>query len=356
MQISDAGKWLKKLAVIFTVMLLMVIGVIAYVDPFFHYHKPHTDRFYYDLFGDYKRYYNDGILRHFDYDTVIIGTSLTDFISAAKVDELFECRSVKTPFSGGEYAEIRNHLETAFKDHNVRYVFRPLDIQVDSILITEDLHSDELRYLFNDNPFDDVYYVLNKEVLFESARTVADSLKSSKTGILSFDDYCDWYNPDYYTKERAMTNVIVASPEEQNVLTEQEEILLRENIQKNVTDTAAAHPETIFYYFIPPYSVANWSNVYSSGNLEKRIQEERIMLEMILEQENIHLYSFTMHTDWTCNLLNYCDRTHYSPEITNLIIDEMKEDHCRLTKDNYESYLEEEYQFYLNFDYSSLLD
>nr|MCR5230490.1 hypothetical protein [Solobacterium sp.] len=180
-----ADRWIRKTLGIIIAAMVLVVSVIVYVDPFYHYHKPHTDTFYYDMAGDFQRYYNDGILKRFDYDAVIIGTSMTEFYSADYVNSLFNCTSVKTPFSGGEYAEIDRHLADAFKDHNVRYVFRPIDFKVNSVLISEDLHSAPLEYIYNDNLIDDVYYVLNKRVLLESMRIVINSMRYGRKGIVS---------------------------------------------------------------------------------------------------------------------------------------------------------------------------
>ncbi len=349
-----ADRWIRKTLGIIIAAMVLVVSVIVYVDPFYHYHKPHTDRFYYDMAGDFQRYYNDGILKRFDYDAVIIGTSMTEFYSADYVNSLFDCTSVKTPFSGGEYAEIDRHLADAFKDHNVRYVFRPLDFKVNSVLISEDLHSAPLEYIYNDNLIDDVYYVLNKRVLLESMRIVINSMRYGRKGIVSFDDYYDWYDPELFTKERALSGSVIAEPEETAVFTDQEKEALRKNIRENVVRLASEHPETVFYYYLPPYSIANWASIYSAGELDKRIEEERIMIEMILPCENIHLFSFNLHTDWTTDLLNYCDITHYSPELNRRMLQYMRDDTGRLTAENYEEYLEKEHQFYSSYDYMSL--
>ena len=49
--------------------------------------------------------------------------------------------------------------------------------------------------------------------------------------------------------------------------TEEEEDRLRKNVRKNVINTAEQHPETTFYYYIPPYSVMVWGNLYKNGEL-----------------------------------------------------------------------------------------
>ena len=55
-----------------------ITGYLVYdIDPFFHYHKPKTDRYYYTL--DNPRSQNAGICKHFDsalYQARLYGSDL----------------------------------------------------------------------------------------------------------------------------------------------------------------------------------------------------------------------------------------------------------------------------------------
>lgn len=75
-------------------------------------------------------------------------------------------------------------------------------------------------------------------------------------------------------------------------LTEAECETVKSNIQQNVTSLAQAHPETVFYYFFSPYSIAYWGELLEDGTLNKQIEAEKIAIEEILKCENIKLYSF----------------------------------------------------------------
>ena len=47
-------------------------GITAYIDPLFHYHAP-LEKYSYPL--NDERYQNDGIVKHFEYDAIITGSS-----------------------------------------------------------------------------------------------------------------------------------------------------------------------------------------------------------------------------------------------------------------------------------------
>ena len=78
------------------------------------------------------------------------------------------------------------------------------------------------------------------------------------------------------------------------------------------------------------------------------------MIEQILPYSNIKLFSFNNLTDITTDINHYKDSLHYGSWINSLMLVYMHAGKCQLTYDNYKEYLEEELDFYLSFDYTSL--
>ena len=94
-------------------VILVIAGAItAFIDPYFHYHAP-VEGIAYPL--NNQRYQNDGIVRHFSYDALITGTSLTENFKNSELDQLFGVHSVKACYSGGSYGEIFQNLEQAVR-------------------------------------------------------------------------------------------------------------------------------------------------------------------------------------------------------------------------------------------------
>lgn len=83
------------------------------MGPFFHYHKPNTERYYYML--NNERSQNDGISKHFDYDALITETSMAQNFIASEMDKIFGTNSIKVCYSGGSYKEINDNLVVALK-------------------------------------------------------------------------------------------------------------------------------------------------------------------------------------------------------------------------------------------------
>ncbi len=97
---------------------LVPIGYSVYIiDPYMHFHKPYIGEFFYTLDTDAQRYLNDGIIRHFDYDALITGSSLVENFKTSEIDRVFGVHSVKVPFNGGSYKESNDAVERALR-HN----------------------------------------------------------------------------------------------------------------------------------------------------------------------------------------------------------------------------------------------
>lgn len=343
---------------LFVILLGMfsVACVVVYIDPFFHYHKPRPE-FYYNL--NHQRCQNNGILKHFDYDAIVTGTSMTENFKTSEFNKLFNVQAVKVPYSGGSFKEINNAIAVAYKNgHKVKAVVRALDgygIVRDKNAMRTDLGAYP-EYLYNDNVFDDLNYIFNKDVLEKRCLPMLErNLKGLKGGIKSFDVYSNWNKRYKFGRQYVIKNKLVVNlNKKQYMLPGEKMILAKENIQQNIVSLARKHPETIFYYFFPPYSIVYYGNLINKGRLEQWISAEKLAIEMILECPNIKLYSFNLMSDITTNLDNYKDATHYGEWINSDILRYMKEGKGLLTKENYQEYLLKERELYMNYPYDSI--
>lgn len=349
--------------VIAVLSLAMIFSCIAaiptiIVDPFFHYHKP-LKCFYYELTAPNQRNLNNGIIRHFNYNAIITGTSMTENFKASEADKIFNVTSIKIPFSGGGYKEINDNLKVAFKHNkNINIVIRGLD---SGYLATKKDFTfyDKKKYPYyinNSNPFDDVQYLFNSDLLHLSLKMILAACKGNKGGITDFDHYSYWMPGKTFGKEAVLWQNRFEQPKEIIEFTEENRQNVIENIEQNVTSLARKYPDCTFYYFITPLSAVWWGMKKESGLLESQFEIEKIAIENIIECENIKLFSFNNEFDIITNLNNYKDFVHYGEWINSLILEYMAQDKCLLTKENYLSYLEKEKEFYSTFDYNSLFD
>lgn len=357
MKISSK-KWLGLYLILQSVMLIAVAAVVVFIDPFFHYHKPINNVFYYPL--DNSRSQNNGITRNFEYDALITGTSMIANFKTSEANKIFHVNAVKAPYLGCSYKEINDNIKVGIASNpNLKMIIRCLDM--DMFYYDKDFLRDGgapyweyPAYLNNNNPFDDVKYIYNRDVVFSRCGLmVRNAWQGGPTGITSFDEYQSW-TPYKIGKLASAEQSVYNKPTERHHLSDEEKSIIKGNIEQNVTITALENPDIQFYYFFSPYSVAWWGNLYQEGNLIKQIETEQYIIEMILKCENIYLFSFNNFTEITTDLNNYEDIIHYTAWINSDILQYLHDGTGRLTKSNYKKYLEEEYNFYSQFEYNNM--
>lgn len=356
----NGKKWLTAFLLISALLLAFFASLIVYIDPFFHYHKPHTDKFYYRVHE--QRNINNGIERLFDYDAMIIGSSMTENFRTSELDKLFGTNSIKTSFSGSSLYEANSNIAIAIENNpELKMVVRCLDRAM--YFDNKDRIRTDLgvypEYLYDNYYYNDVNYVFNRELLFSSIyQMIMEQLKNTQEpGIFSFDDYSSWYQyrtlgPNVIYPDKSLDLSAKGSPIH---ISGEEVQAVVENIEQNVCSLARENPQVEFYYYLPPYSAAWWQQLNESGEIYKYLEAERIVIEQILSCENIKLFSMSTNVDITSDLNNYDDRIHYGPWINSLILIWMKEGEYLLTEDNYEVYLSDLEKLYTEFDYNSLL-
>ena len=357
-----AKHWLAGFLALALVLFAGAGAVTAAVDPFFHYHAPNTDRYFYPI--DNERSQNDGIAKHFEYDAVIAGSSLAANFRTSELDALFGTHAVKLPAPGASFYEVNTTLETAFESQpDLRLVVRSIDQHLlfyGADRLRADL-GDYPTYLYDRNPFNDYRYLFNTDVLF--GRVVPMLLETREPGFApghtSFDDYSNTMEvyagafglPEIQTMLR-YTLGSVGQPWE---LTEEARAGLQENISRNVVDLARAHPDTVFYCFFPPVSLGYWSDKRASGELDMLLEADRIAAELMLDCDNIRLFDFSCRTDLISDVNQYRDLMHYGDWINSLMLKWMHDGEYRLTKENVGAYYAARRAYYESADYASLL-
>lgn len=335
-------------------VIVVIISVFTIViDPFFHYHAP-LDALEYPM--EYERYQNDGISRNFDYNIIVTGTSMTQNFHISRVNELWGGTGIKIPFAGGSFREIDEAVQRALSyNSNVNMVIRSLD----NTKLAEEPDSLSYEgypsYLYDNNPFNDISYLLNKEVMTKSL-AVINYTRSGKV-TPTFDDYMNWSKYSVFGEEAVFNQIpLFEQVDDTLYLSDDVATTVKSNIQKNIIETAENNPKVTFYLFFPPYSICFWGAQYRTGQEEIEYEIQKIAMEEILQVPNIKLYSFMNAFDITCDLENYMDALHYSEWVNQQMLEWMCKGDYLITKENYVDYLKEIREFYGNYDYNALYE
>ncbi len=325
------------------------MAFIIAVDPFFHYHAP--------LFGmkpvvNNERYQNPGIADHFEYDSMILGSSMAENFRASWFDEAFGCSTVKLPYSAARTAAYGWMLEKGFSSRSMKNVFLGLDTA--SLCTRHGTYTFPLpEYLYDANPFNDMEYLCNMDVL----EAAVEMIQANRDGtVASMDDAYVWDRPGLYGKEQALASVnwdMLRQESQRDCSTYLK--YCRENLEKDILPYVAAHPETQFYIFFPPYSVLQWNLMWNRGELDARLDATDLTIELLLPYPNVKLFFFQNDREVVCNLENYKDYNHYSAEISREMVSWMKEGKGLVTKENKDDLLRDMRELALGYDYAALL-
>ena len=351
MEQQNAKKWFKNCIITLTVLLMLILAVVMFVDPYFHYHKPFS-------FLSYRmseeRYINDGITRYFEYDAVIIGTSMAQNFKPSEMDAIFGTKSVKVPFSGAGYQELSENLSRALqRNEELETVLWAVDYN--GLLREYDWqkYDDYPDYLYDNNPFNDTAYVFNKSILYHGvlSNVAMSFLGESST---TMDEYSSWRYETGLRHIMQSYDRANVRPAKNQDFGEAEQRVVTETIQKNIVDLVNKYPDTEFILFYTPYSICYWDALDLMGTMFRQTEAEKIATEMLLECPNIKLYNFFDQYDVICDTNYYNDDGHYSSEVNSKILGWVREGTGKVTKENYLQKLEEERNFYGNYDYESI--
>lgn len=352
----SSKKWIIAFISFFVLILLITGSFMVVVDPYFHFHKP-LPGVGYTL--DNERYQNNGIVKHFEYDAIITGSSMTECFKASDMDRLFGVSAIKVPFAGGSYKEVNDNLIVAVKyNPDIKMVVRCLDANR-FFNDKDDLdYTDYPTYLYDENILNDVNYIYNKSIILTALQDILESLKGKKSST-SFDDYCNWNSYYQYGKDAVNANYhreTVEKASEMIPITQEDYERIHDNIEQNVISLARDNPDIEFYIYVSPYSIYYMDYWYLLGELERQLAAEKYIIEMLLTQENIHVFSFYTEYDLICDLNNYRDVAHHRAEVNTQILEWLCEGKHELTYDNYEEYCREEKAYYMNYDYEALFE
>lgn len=350
-------KWVVGILSGFIIVIMLIGTITAVIDPFYHYHAP-LDGVHYVSGGDV--YVNDGKVKHFTYDTLVIGTSMTMNFREAEVDEVFGVKSLRVYFLGEGFKKINDTLATAINENpDLNFVIRGVDdmwFVSDPGWVGRESYPE---YLYDDNPFNDVNYLFNKDVLInQTIPTIRKTLTEDSAEQFEEESFGDESLTgkekilEWYQRPERKIKTVEAS--------ETQEFFgyLEENLRQNVLQVIEEHPDITFYLFLPPYSILWWDQLNQNGVevLKRRIDLEQYAIEKMLAYDNVRVFSFFNNFDLICNLDNYVDDTHYWKDVNSQILQWMNEGEYELTRDNYMDYLSEITEFYTTYDYDAIFE
>lgn len=335
-------------------MFHLLLGVVLFLggaallvyltDPFFHYHEPW---FGLKAVEDEKEYQVPGMLVNFDYDSVLAGSSVVMSMDTDTLEERFSCRTVKAVGGSAGAPLLDYYLDIAFENHEMKYVFYGLDVF--SFYNPPDMKvvSDDVEFLVNDNPFDDVEYLWNMDII---GTKIPDMIAMSRDenyeeGLMYQLNRGVQVGPEGVL---AMHCPGVGELREAKPLTYQE-AYVTENINR-LEERVRENPETEFLFFLPPYSIVWWDDAYEKGLLDTYLYTLEQCMVRLLPYENAHFYATEFNEAATItDMYQYMDYIHGSEPVTERMAQKVGTAEDEITLENYLEELEQLREVFVRF-------
>ncbi|NLL77817.1 MAG: hypothetical protein GX235_11340 [Clostridiales bacterium] len=320
-------KWILIFITVFAAAAATVVALVIYVDPFFQYHKP-IDDFPYVVDNQINQ--NPGMARHMDYDSVILGSSMTVNFNTNWFEELMGLKALKLSYSGAFPKDQANIMDIIFDSGNeVDAVFLGIDVITYSAGVEETKYPIP-EYLYDSCVWNDIDYVLNKDVLLQYIlRPLADPDKTDLATV-----YASWWTEEYYNKQWVMHNYVQPEKVEEEADPENYVRNVKVNLDANICPYIEANPDTEFYIFYPPYSILFWNDVLRENHMEATMKEYEYMTERLLAYDNVRVFFFPNQEWIICDLDNYADYSHYHPDINRYMTECFVSGECEVTEEN----------------------
>ena len=297
---------------------------------------------------------NPGMARHLDYDSVLLGSSMTASFDTDWFGEVLDLNTVKLSYNGALPKDEANIMDIIFdaKQDTVKTVFMALDQNTLSAG-TEEVKFPIPEYLYDQNPFNNIQYVFNKDVLLNYIlKPLVDPTERTDWTQL----YKPWWTDQYYTKANVL---MYYTPAEETDEEMPEDLFLsgaEANLDQNICSYIEAHPETEFVFFYPPYSILYWNDVTRQKQLDAEIAELKYVTERLLSYDNVRMFCFQNQRDIVCDLNNYADYTHYHADVCRFIVECFASGECELTMENYEEVFDDLADLASTYDYEAIYD
>lgn len=344
-----SGKRYVKMTISFTLFLLLLIVMVqVVVDPLLQYHKPWLGM---KAVITNERYQDAGVAKHYDYDNVLIGNSLSENFYVSDINKMFGGQSVKLTMEGSHALDWTYVLDIVKKKHP-KYILMNLDTGILSADPNKMKH--ELpEYLYDNIWFNDLNYLLNFEIL---NKFTIETLYANKSGRIPD------YNKVFIWNENRKTSRADAlkhykRPPKSNASHNSEVFLMNATANMELLSKYYIEcPDTQFVFFCSPFSILSWDRENQGNNLKVWRKVYLKLFGDLIKEKNVSVYFWIdkKMLDTICNLDNYVDEMHYNISVCKMMTTRISKKEGLLNNKNYKDRINRFFDFLDTYDYDSI--
>jgi len=329
--------WIKTFIFLVFTFLALISGFNFIVDPLQQYTKQKLLKPVYLN----PRYLNAGISKSHKYDSVVLGTSMSENFLLDDVSSVLGFKApVKLTISGASAHDMNKVLKTAYKYKEIENVL--CDIHFYSYTGDVGGFSKGVGslpdYLYDDKALNDYKYLMNIDTLKLSLRTLRYNIFDRKNIVLDKNRMYQWQH--IFENSFGLKNLLKDwgnRPKDldiKSIQTSRSPENLQANFNLDILPLIKKHPETNFYLYYPPYSIFEYKQFRNRSWLKNVLMFKEYIFETVSKYPNVKIYDFQTAKEITHNLNKYKDLSHYHQNINHWILQQIKNDRYRVTNKN----------------------
>jgi len=318
-------KWTGLLLVSLLVLIFITMMMNYIVDPFQQYRIAS----WYEITDKKQREIIPGLAKNIPAETIIIGSSMVENFRASFIDDELGTTSLKLCAAGMTAYEMQQLLNTIISNnHNVKHIILGLDLYALSGDVERIRNSGFPYYLYDNNPLNDISYLLNQEALHYSYKMI----RENRGKVTNFDDMWYWGDDYTYSKKNVLASYDKNNFNSSFKLQDYQYDVLQKSFSFNLLPVIKANKNIEFTLFYPPYSYLTYRDMRDKKWLKEAFKAKKYISS--LQEPNLSVYDFQCVTSITEDLNNYKDVSHYSPDINKYIISSIKNNRHLVRADN----------------------
>lgn len=334
-----AYKWVRNWLTVSIGIILSILIFNFIVDPFEYYRKATFYKTYYD---SNERYRNPGLIKNYEYSSVLIGSSMTQNFLISDLNKIIP-NPIKLTARGMSPYEINIILNTVIKNKtNINKFLIGIDISTyfnkpESLISGAEIP----YYLYDNNIYNDYKYLVNISTIKKSFNVLKKSINFINNDPLYKYEYMfQWehlYKNKFGIKYKDMYNEL----NNKNNLKLKKFIYkdAKLNFDKNILNIIKKYPNKDYILFFPPYSALEYIKWKKIGIFEKYIKFKKYLYNVSLKNNNLVLYDFQVATKIILNFSKYKDLTHYNQSINTWMTDKINKKEYMVTDSSFNNNL-----------------
>lgn len=373
----------KSIKIYFTIIIILptiLFTYIWYYDPMQIFHKSFITKDLH-LHGN-MRQQAAGIINNYEFDSIIIGTSMLENTSAFEASEVLGGNFVNISLSGSNYFERKPVLSYALEKKKIKTVIYSLDSVYIGLTKSNKNHPiDTFDYLYDKNPINDFNVYLNSKFL-----TCAVTLSKKNKCIGSkktleypnvwfknkghsdrFGGLDNWFKSKNNNQIKSAFSSIVNTS---NKIKNGEKISLngledkikksKEYVDEYLLDNVKKYSNTKFIFVFPPYSrmlYAQWKQ-HNLPNYAIHKEIIKYLVKQSNKYSNLEIYGYE-DKEFLDDITHYKDLTHYHQWVNSMMLYSFKNKTELLTIENVDNYIkvaEDKAQNYNVFEISDKIE